>query len=275
MALLSYRGKPTVGGQGVYVRHLSRALTDLGHHVEVLGGQPYPDLDDRVRLVELPSLDIYNDHYPMRMPALWEIDSLADWLEVTTFCWGSFPEPLAFSLRAFQHLRRRVPDFDIVQDNQSLGYGLLGIEWTGLPVLSTIHHPITVDRRLELAHATTRRQWIARARWYGFTRMQTRVARRMARIMTVSESSRHDIHTDHGVPLERIHVVPVGVDAEVFCPLPQVRRRPDLVVTTASADVAMKGLVHLFEAIAKLRVEHPLELVVIGRPKRDGASYLR
>src|SRR3546814_515668 len=73
IALLAYRGKPHVGGQGVYVRHLAKALVDLGHHVEVLGGQPYPVLDERVPLVELPSLDIYNDHFPMRMPGLWEL----------------------------------------------------------------------------------------------------------------------------------------------------------------------------------------------------------
>src|SRR3546814_11016384 len=71
IALLAYRGKPHVGGQGVYVRHLAKALVALGHHVEVLGGQPYPVLDERVPLVELPSLDIYNDHFPMRLPGLW------------------------------------------------------------------------------------------------------------------------------------------------------------------------------------------------------------
>src|SRR5215203_4649443 len=121
IALLAYRGKPHVGGQGVYVRHLAKALTDLGHHVEVLGGQPYPVLDERVPLVELPSLDIYNDHFPMRMPGIWEIKSIGDWVEVTTFSTGTFPEPLAFSVRALQHLRRRVNEFDLVQDNQCLG----------------------------------------------------------------------------------------------------------------------------------------------------------
>src|SRR5215831_24900 len=118
VAYLCYRGKPHVGGQGVYTRHLTKALVDLGHHVEVLGGPPYPILDDRVPLVELESLQIYNDYFPMRMPGIWELKSLGDLVEVTSFSLGNFPEPLAFSIRAFQHLRRRVNEFDLVQDNQ-------------------------------------------------------------------------------------------------------------------------------------------------------------
>ena len=45
IAMLSYRSKPHCGGQGVYVRHLSRELHALGHRVEVFSGQPYPELD--------------------------------------------------------------------------------------------------------------------------------------------------------------------------------------------------------------------------------------
>ena len=106
IALLAYRGKPHVGGQGVYTRHLTKALVDLGHHVEVLGGQPYPELDERVPLLELPSLDIYNDHFPMRMPGIWELKDWTDFVEVTSFSFGQFPEPLAFCLRAWRHLRQ-------------------------------------------------------------------------------------------------------------------------------------------------------------------------
>jgi glycosyltransferase involved in cell wall biosynthesis len=272
IAYLCYRGKPHVGGQGVYTRHLTRALTDLGHHVEVLGGPPYPELDERVQLHELPSLQIYNDYFPMRMPGLWELKSVADWVEVSSFSLGNFPEPLAFSVRAWQHLRRRVNEFDLVQDNQCLGYGLLGIEREGLPVLATIHHPITVDRRLEMEHAETPYQRFAKSRWYAFTKMQTRVATRMSRVLTVSKNSYEDIHRDHQVPTERLNVVPVGVDQELFRPLEHVQRVPGRLITTASADVAMKGLRYLLEALAKLRTERPVELVVIGKLKEGGPS---
>lgn len=272
IALLSYRGKPHCGGQGVYVHHLSKALTDLGHHVEVLSGQPYPVLDERVPLHELPSLDIFNDAHPGRMPGFWEIKSWADAAEVGSFMTGAFSEPLAFSIRAWQMLRSRVGDFDLVHDNQSLGYGLLAMERDGLPVLGTIHHPITVDRQLELEHARSPIERLGKRRWYSFTRMQARVARRLRRIITVSESSRDDIARDQKVPRRLMHVVPVGVDPEQFRPLPGVDRRPEQIITTASADVPMKGLRYLLEAVAKLRTERDVRLIVIGKPREGGTS---
>lgn len=273
IALLAYRGKPHCGGQGVYVRHLSKALVDLGHHVEVLGGQPYPELDPRVPLVPLPSLDIYNEHFPMRMPGLWEIKNWKDLLEVSTFSFGTFPEPLAFTMRAWDHLKHRKADFDLVHDNQSLGFGLLAIERMGLPVIATIHHPITVDRRLEIEHAQGLYKKLTLRRWYAFTDMQTEVARRLERVITVSENSFSDIVTDHKVDPHRMHIVPVGVDPELFVPLPEVKRRAGMLITTASADVAMKGLRYLLEAVAKLRTERPeVTLTVIGRPKEGGES---
>ena len=272
IAYLTYRGKPHVGGQGVYTRHLTKALVDLGHTVEVLGGQPYPRLDERVPLVKLPSLDIYNEHFPMRMPWIGELKHLADFVEVTSFSLGTFPEPLAFSVRAWQHLRKRLNEFDLVHDNQSLGYGLLAIEREGLPVVATIHHPITVDRRLELEHAESGWQRWNKGRWYGFTKMQTRVASRMKRVITVSENSREDIHRDHLVPLQNMAIVPVGVDQEQFKPLPHIQRVPGRLITTASADVAMKGLAYLLEAVAKIRTERPCDLVIIGKPKEEGRA---
>ncbi len=273
IALLAYRGKPHVGGQGVYIRQLAKALTDLGHRVEILGGQPYPEVPEGVGLVQLPSLDIYNEYFPARTPGFWEIKNWKDLVEVLSFSAGQFPEPLAFSLRAWDHLRSRRDDFDIVHDNQTLGYGLLAIEAMGLPVLATIHHPITVDRRLEVEHAPNWRKRWSLGRWYSFTHMQTQVARRLQRVVTVSENSFKDIVADHQVDPDRMAIVPVGVDPDVFAPLPDVERIPGRLVTTASADVTMKGLKFLLEALAKLRTERDdLHLVVIGKEKPGGPS---
>ncbi|MGH9136404.1 MAG: glycosyltransferase family 4 protein [Acidimicrobiales bacterium] len=271
IAYLAYRGKPHVGGQGVYTRHLTKALTDLGHHVEVYGGNPYPVLDDRVPLHQLQSLDIYNDHFPKRMPGIWELKHWSDLVEVASFSAGQFPEPLAFSLRAWDKLRHRGGEFDLVHDNQCLGYGLLGIQ-RDFPLIATIHHPITVDRRLEIEHAESFYRRTTLRRWYSFTSMQTRVAKRLQRVITVSENSLQDIHRDHGVAHDRMHVVPVGVDPQVFRPLPGVRRVPGRLLTTASADVTMKGLAFLLEAVAKLRTERDVTLVVIGQPKPGGRA---
>ena len=239
----------------------------------MLGGQPYPELPEGVPLVELPSLDIYNDHFPARMPGLWELKNWKDWLEVTSFSLGQFPEPFAFSMRAWDHLRKRKNDFDIVHDNQTMGYGIWLIEKMGLPVLGTIHHPITVDRRLEMSHAPNWWKRMSLGRWYGFTKMQTRVASRLERIITVSSNSFDDIVADHKVDPKRMAIVPVGVDPDVFQPLDDVARIPGRLVTTASADVTMKGLKYLLEAVAKLRTEREdVHLVVIGREKPGGPS---
>ena len=271
IAYLAYRGKPHVGGQGVYTNHLTKALVNLGHSVEVLGGPPYPILDDRVPLTELPSLETFNDHFPMRKPRMFELKDKWDWIENTSFNLGNFPEPMAFSWRAWDNLRTRPHEFDLVHDNQTLGWGLLGIQ-KFLPILATIHHPITVDRRLELEHARTWVERFGKRRWYAFTRMQTQVAKRMTRVMTVSENSKVDIAADHQVPEDRIHVVPVGVDPELFRPLDEVARVPGRIITTASADVAMKGLVYLLEAAAKVRAEREVDIVIIGKPKEGSKT---
>ncbi len=266
IAYLTYRGKPHVGGQGVYTRHLTKALADLGHEVEVYGGQPYPILDDRVVLHQLRSLDLFNDLYPGRFPAYWEFKSLADLVEVAQFSMGTFSEPLAFSVRAMKALRPRVRDFDLVHDNQCLGYGCLRIEQM-MPLITTLHHPITKDRELEMSHAPNAWKRWSVGRWYNFVRMQGRVARRMPRIVVVSENSIKDIHGDMGVSLDRMRLVPVGVDIDLFRPMPDVQRRPGQLITTASADVALKGLQYLLEAMAKLRTERDIRLTIIGKPR--------
>jgi glycosyltransferase involved in cell wall biosynthesis len=168
-------------------------------------------------------------------------------------------------------LRPRRADFDVVHDNQSLAYGLLGIERLGLPVVATIHHPIAIDRRLELAGAPRWQRRVAIRRWYAFVRMQKRVAPRLRRVVTVSDAARDEIVREMRVPAERIAVVPNGVDAATFRPRPEQARIEGRLVATASADVPLKGLVPLLEAVARVRAERRVELVVVGKVRRNGA----
>jgi len=266
IAYLTYRGKPHVGGQGVYTRHLTKALADLGHTVEVLGGQPYPILDDRIELTKLPSLDTFNEYFPGRFPGFWELKTREDLLEMAAFTTGVFPEPLAFSARAARNLLPRAGEFDLVHDNQCLGYGITKIE-AKIPTIVTLHHPITKDRELEMSHAKTLPRKLSVGRWYSFVKMQGKVASKLPRIVVVSQNSIDDIHTDMGVSKDRMRLVPVGVDPELFKPLDHVERRPGRLITTASADVALKGLSYLLEAMAKLRTERDITLTIIGKPR--------
>ena len=114
----------------------------------------------------------------------------------------------------------------------------MGMIDDGWPVLTTLHHPITVDRQLALSHATNPWQQFTQRRWFGFLRMQVKVARALPRVVTVSESSKADIATQMGVALDRMTVVPVGVDHTVFRPRDEVEPVPgpdhgDLVVRRA------------------------------------------
>ena len=270
IALLSYRSKPHCGGQGVYIRHLSRELVALGHDVEVFSGQPYPELDEGVRLTKVPSLDLYREPDPFRTPWPNEYRDRIDLLEVATMWTAGFPEPRTFSLRAARLLKERLEDFDVVHDNQTLGYGMLEIERAGLPLVTTIHHPITFDRRVDLAAAKGVRKKLTLRRWYGFLRMQGKVARQLGKILTVSESSARDIAKDFGVDRARIQVIPLGVDT-VFAPS-RTPRVPGRIVAMASADTPMKGIATLLEAFAKLRTERDVELLLITRPKPGGQT---
>lgn len=265
VALLTYRGNPQSGGQGVYVRYLSRALAEAGHHVEVFSGQPYPELSPEVPLVEVPSLDLYRPEDPFRVPHPKEFRDLVDVVEFLMMASAAFPEPLTFSVRAARLLAKRREDFDIVHDNQSLAYGLLSIERMGLPVIATLHHPITVDRKLSFDQANSLTKRITLHRWYTFTKMQRRVVRELPRLIAPSASAARDTISAFGVERSRVAVVHNGVDAELFRPLPSVRRIPGRIVAVSSSDLPQKGLSHLIEALAKVRTEKDAHLIVVGK----------
>ncbi|MDE3082408.1 MAG: glycosyltransferase family 4 protein [Acidobacteriota bacterium] len=270
VAFLVYRGNPRCGGQGVYTRHLTRELVALGHSVEVFSGPPWPELDEGVGFTPVRGLDLYRDPDPFRIPARREFTSREDLAEFLIMLGAGFGEPYAFSRRVHKMLRARRGEFDIVHDNQCMGPGIAALAREGWPLLETLHHPITVDRSIALDHTSGWWKRFTTRRWFGFLRMQVRVLRTLPAVLTVSHNSKIDINAQMGVPLERLTVVPVGVDHEVFRPYPDVVKRPGRLMVTSSSDVPMKGLVPLLEAIAKLRVERDIDLIVIGRPRPGG-----
>jgi glycosyltransferase involved in cell wall biosynthesis len=271
VALLSYRSKPHCGGQGIYLRHLSRELAGLGHRVEIFSGPPYPELDrDDIVLTKLASLDLYRDDDPFRTPRLREF---RDWVDVLEFAYmktGGFPEPLTFSIRALRALRARRRDFDVVHDNQVLGYGNLGIPRLGLPLVTSIHHPISVDRRIEIEAAKGIKQTFGKRRWYGFVRMQAQVARRIGPVLTVSESSKVDIVQDFKASPEDVHILPLGVDTQIFHP--RGARVAGRILAVASADSPLKGVDVLLRAVAKIATERDVHVLVVGKPTKDGST---
>jgi glycosyltransferase involved in cell wall biosynthesis len=271
IALLGYRSAPHSGGQGIYLKYLSRSLAKLGHQVTVISGPPYPELDDSVALVELPSLDLYQHGLRSVTPRqLLNRLNRIEWFSKLT---GGFAEPWLFGERFTRWYADREGSFDVIHDNQTLADGILKVQGGKTPLVTTIHHPITRDYAVALAAEP---KWYIRLlihRWHGFLRMQKRVAKRLNAVVTVSEASAIDIAADFAVKPEAISVMPLGVDIDVFRPLPGVEREPYRLITTASADAPLKGLPILLKAMALLRPQFPeLTLTLIGKPKADGET---
>ena len=270
ICLLSYRSNPHCGGQGVYLKNLSRALKDIGHHVEVVSGPPDPGLDPDIPIHRLACLDLYNPEHLFRVPTLKELSdpvNIIEWVGVSTM---GFPEPFTFGIRAQQFLRTRMRRYDIVHDNQSLSYGIWSIA-KQIPTVATIHHPITVDR--DIAVRAVRPFWkkLKHLRWFSFIGMQKRVSRTLRRIITVSECARDDIAREFRIPRKRFAVVPNGINTKLFYPIPEIQREPGRIIVTNSSDVPLKGLYYLLHAVAEIaKKRRSIRLVVVGTPKKNG-----
>ena len=267
ICLLSYRSYRYSGGQGIYLRYLSRSLRDLGHKVDVVSGPPYPDLDDGIRLIKLPSLDLYSMSSVQRLfidpRKLNTLPSLAEWLGTIS---GYFSEPLAFGMRAYDLLRNSENNkYDIVHDNQTLAYGVLKIQELGYPVVETIHHPVSIDRDLAVKSATSLKDKLGLRRWFSFINMQIKVARKLPHIITVSQTASRHITDTFGISEDKLRVIYNGIDTDIFSPSPKVNRMENRLLVVISRNTAVKGLRYMLEALAILRQKHNLELIVVAK----------
>ncbi len=270
ICLLTYRGNPNCGGQGVYIKHLSKALNDLGHQVDVLSGPPYPNLDPGVHLHKIPSLDLYNPEKPFHLKKVTSLANPINMYEFVTMCTGRFPEPFTFGERAYNYLQKHKNKYDIIHDNQCLAYGIGKIAQKGVPTIATIHHPITVDRQEEFKSATTKKGIRKIKKWYSFIKMQKEVARQLSHIVTVSECSKIDIAEEFSISPSKFRVVPNGINKEFFYPVNNGPKPENSIIVTNSADTPLKGLRYLLEAVSQIRKKQPVKLTVIGEPKKNG-----
>lgn len=270
ICLLTYRGNPTCGGQGVYIKHLSKALADEGHKVDVISGPPYPQLDDNVGLIKLPSLDLYHPDHLFRPERIRDLASPLNMYEFLNVCTGSFPEPMTFGERVYAYLKKHRNEYDIVHDNQCISYGIGRLAEKVMPTIVTIHHPITVDRQEDYKVAKTLRQKFRVFRWYSFISMQLKVAKKFSHIITVSEFTKKDIAKEFNLDENKFRVVHNGINNEFFYPKQNGPRPENSLIVTNSADTPLKGLNFLLEAVAQIRKNRPIRLTVIGQPKKDG-----
>jgi glycosyltransferase involved in cell wall biosynthesis len=267
ICLLSYRSYRYSGGQGIYLRYLSQSLRDLGHQVDVVSGPPYPELDDGIRLIKLPSLDLYSMSSVRRLfinpRKLNTYASLVEWAGTIS---GYFSEPLAFGMRAYELMSQGGNNkYDIVHDNQTMAYGVLKIKEMGLPVVETIHHPVTIDRDLAVQSATSLKDKLGLKRWFSFINMQMKVARGLSHIITVSQTARQHIADTFRISEDKLRVIYNGIDTDIFSPSTKVSRLDNRLLVVISRDTPVKGLRFMLEALAVLRQKHDLELIVVAK----------
>jgi glycosyltransferase involved in cell wall biosynthesis len=272
IAILSYRSAPFGGGQGIYVHDISKALSLMGHQVDVISGPPYPNLDEKVNLIKLPGLDLFQTFiFKDRLKILIKKKNkrAIDFYEFFSTFFGGFPEMRTFGERAKEFLDKNL-HYDIVIDNQSISYGMLEIQ-KKFPLIEIIHHPITKDYKFELQSSNSFMYKLSRHRWYSFLKMQKRVAPQLKTIVTPSINSLKDIASDFNVNKKNINVINNGIDIDIFIPYKEIKRNPTKLITTASADVALKGLDYTLKSLASLVNDFPeISLTVIGNMKKGG-----
>ena len=275
IGLLSYRSHPYSGGQGIYIKHLSKALNDLGHEVSVLSGPPYPELDDSIQLIQIPSLGMFETENRMKLFNLGLLLKPLDLYEWVTVMTGGFPEPYTYGKRVYKYLKKNKKDFDIILDNQSLCGSLLNIQ-DMLPLAVTIHHPITKDHKLEMENASNWKEKLSSIRWHNFLPMQKRVAPKLNKIICVSGPSKEDIVKEFLVEDNKIEVILNGIDINKFIPGPSSLVKSNRIITTASADIPLKGLKYLIQALPEILRSFPkTTLTVIGKsPSNSEVSEL-
>ena len=275
VGLLSYRSHPYSGGQGIYIKHLSKALKNLGHEVSVLSGPPYPELDSGVNLIKIPSLGLFESGErlkALRLRFLWSPIDLYEWITVMT---GGFPEPYTYGKRVLKRLKENNLKLDVLLDNQSLSSSLLEIQ-EHYPLAVTIHHPITKDYKLEMQNAINWKERLSSTRWHNFLPMQKKVAPQLKNIICVSQPSKEDVISEFKVDEKKITVIPNGIDIGIFKPSSIKKSLSFRIVTTASADIPLKGLKHLILALPRVIRQFPLtSLTVIGKsPEKSNLNKL-
>ena len=274
IAVLAYRGTMTSGGQGIYLYHLTRELARRGHTVDCYVGPPYPDPMPWARVFRVENQRFWGKAFERRpgaflpRPEPLRIFTPLNFYEFTLSRFGFLTEPFAFSLRAARavvaELRSGVR-YDLVHDVQCVSYGLLWLQALGLPVVTTIHHPLSIDRRASLERDRTFLEFKGTLTFYP-VRTQRRVARRLDAVLTSSRASAAELARDYAVPPARLRVVWNGAELPPLAAHRPLPARDEILFVGRCAD-PNKGIEFLLEALARL--PDRVSLRVLDHPPGD------
>jgi glycosyltransferase involved in cell wall biosynthesis len=272
ICLLTYRGNPYSGGQGIYIYYLAREFRRMGHEVEVIASPPLPEVSEDVIMHCLKSLSIYHPEGSLRTN-LPKVRNLVDLYELCATRQGMFMEPLTFSFRAYSKIRELCKQrrFDIIHDNQCLGYGLLLMKRLNIPVIATIHHPLPIDRQADMEQANELRdKWRIR-KFYSFIHMQAFVSRRLERIITVSQSAAKKTELFFKVPADKIRVVYNGIDTQLYSSNDEASQNRNGLIMVGNTDDRKKGILYLLKALQQLK-DDGIKLTIVDDAERH-SSY--
>jgi glycosyltransferase involved in cell wall biosynthesis len=263
ICLLTYRGNPYSGGQGIYIYYLARELQRMGHEVEVIASAPFPEVSEGVILHQLRSSSMYHQESSFSGNLI-KVRNLVDLHELCASRVGIFAEPWAFSFRAYAKLRELCKQrrFDIIHDNQSLGYGLLLMKRLNIPVIATIHHPLPIDRQADLEQANGSRERWRIKKFYSFIGMQAFVLRRLNRIITVSQSAAKKTELFFKVPADKLRVVYNGIDPQIYKSNKEISQNRNGLIMVGNTDDRKKGVLYLLQALQLLR-EEGIKLTIV------------
>jgi glycosyltransferase involved in cell wall biosynthesis len=273
ICFLMYHGSMYSGGQGIYLYYLTRELTRLGHEVHVIAGPPYPTMAEGVHIHRMESFSWFRFVESRRdfldRPNPLEFFYPLNLFEFASTRAGLFSLMFTFSLRAvakFQELHRRQP-FDVIHDNQGLGIGLLLMKSFGVPTVATIHHPLSIDVRNAVAQATGPIEKARRLVYYPVF-MQEFVARRLDKIITVSEASAAKVEEAFAVTRDQMRIIYNGIDTETFRPL-GITKEPGRILYVGNSEDRNKGAAYLLQAFRMLRDSTDYRLVFVDRPRSE------
>jgi len=252
---LSYRGNMYSGGQGIYLYYLTRELARLGHEITVLVGPPYPWDMPWARVIKITNHNYYARRLSNYTPEqILKIFSPLNFYEFALTRFWFFPEMLTYSIRAFTKLAELLnagDKFDLIHDNQCLGYGQALLKGFGVPVMASIHHPLAMDRGADFVQSHTVVERARRVVFYPLV-MQHYVARRMDLVISGSRDSADAVQKTFSIDPGKMRVVYDGIDETVFYPRPEVKREKGRLIFVGNTEDRKKGILYLMQALHRL-----------------------